>query len=78
MSKTGPRHGAESVVEDLKGKAKELVGEVRNDESLEREGQAQQDKARAQRQVAVKEAEADKARAAARAHEAEQATHERT
>ena len=78
MSKTGPRHGAESVVEDLKGKAKELVGEVRNDESLEREGQAQQDKARAQRQVAVKEAEADKARAAARAHEAEQSAHERT
>jgi uncharacterized protein YjbJ (UPF0337 family) len=78
MSKTGPRHGAEGVVEDLKGKAKELVGEVRNDESLEREGRAQQDKARADRQVAVKEAEADKARAASRAHEAEQAARERT
>src|SRR5579862_7904342 len=72
MAKTGPRHGAEGVVEDLKGKAKEVVGEVRNDDRLRREGEAQQNKARAQRDVAAKEAEADKARAEAKAHEAEQ------
>jgi uncharacterized protein YjbJ (UPF0337 family) len=77
MTKSGPREGAEGVVEGIKGKAKEALGALRGDENLKREGQAQQDKADSKRQVAVKEAEADKARVAARAHEAEQAARQR-
>ena len=42
---SGPESGAKGVVEDIKGKAKEVVGEVTGDESKEREGRAQQDKA---------------------------------
>ena len=60
MAKSGPRDGAEGVIEGLKGKAKETVGVLTDDERLEREGQAQQDKARAQRDAAGKEAEAEK------------------
>ncbi|HVA07867.1 MAG TPA: CsbD family protein [Acidimicrobiales bacterium] len=76
MEKSGPREGAEGVVEGLKGKAKETVGALTDDEKLEREGRAQQDKARAQRDAAGKEAEAEKARAAARAYETEPAVHQ--
>jgi uncharacterized protein YjbJ (UPF0337 family) len=78
MTKSGTREGAEGVVEGLKGKAKEAVGAVKGDENLKREGQAQQDKASSQREVAVKEAEANKARVAAGAHEAEQAAHQKS
>jgi uncharacterized protein YjbJ (UPF0337 family) len=73
---TGPEAGAKGVVEDLKGKAKEVVGEVTGDESKEREGRAQQDKAHAQRDVAKHEAEADAARSEAAVHEAEQRAHQ--
>ena len=76
MEKSGPREGAEGVVEALKGRAKETVGAIKNDERLKNEGEAQQDKARAQRDAAAKEAEAEKARAAAKAYETEQATHQ--
>jgi uncharacterized protein YjbJ (UPF0337 family) len=74
--KTGPRAGAEGVVEDVKGKAKEAIGSVTGNKDLEGEGEAQQDKAAAERDVAAKEAEAEKARAAARAHEAEEKSHQ--
>jgi uncharacterized protein YjbJ (UPF0337 family) len=74
---SGPREGAEGVVEGVKGKAKEAVGAITGDERLKQEGQAQQDKAGAQREAAAKEAEAEKARAASKAHEAEQAAHQR-
>ena len=77
MSKSGPRQGAEGVVEDLKGKAKEVVGEIKDDPRLRREGEAQQNKARSERDAATHEAEAEKARAKARAHEAEQAARQR-
>jgi uncharacterized protein YjbJ (UPF0337 family) len=73
---SGPKAGAEGVVEDLKGRAKEAVGAVTGDESLKREGDAQQDKAAAQREVAAKEGEAEKARAEAKAAEAEQRSHQ--
>jgi len=73
---TGPEAGAKGVVEDLKGKAKEVIGEVTGDESKEREGRAQQDKAHAQRDVAKHEAEADAARSEAAMHEAEQRAHQ--
>ena len=76
MKKSGPREGVEGVVEDLKGKAKETVGTIKGDENLKEEGQAQQDKAGAQREAARKEADADKARVAARTHEAEEAAHQ--
>ncbi|MGV0698552.1 microaggregate-binding protein 1 [Mycolicibacter sinensis] len=69
---SGPEAGIKGVVEGVKGKAKEAVGTVTGDDSLKREGQAQQDKADAQREVAAKEAEAEKARAKAEADEARQ------
>lgn len=73
---SGPKAGAEGVVEGIKGKAKELIGGAVGNEDLENEGKAQQDKADAQRDVAKKEAEADKARAEAEAREAEQKVHQ--
>ncbi|HEY3724183.1 MAG TPA: CsbD family protein [Acidimicrobiia bacterium] len=77
MSKdTGPEAAVKGVVEDVKGKAKEVAGAVTGRDELQREGEAQQDKADAQRDVAAKEAEADKARATAAAHEAEERSHQ--
>jgi uncharacterized protein YjbJ (UPF0337 family) len=70
------RNGIEeavSVVEGVKGKAKEAVGKVTDRDDLHREGQAQQDKADAQRDAAKKEAEAESARSAAKANEAREA-----
>ncbi|WAC93042.1 CsbD family protein [Mycobacterium sp. Aquia_213] len=58
------------VVDDVVGKAKEVVGTVAGRNDWIREGQAQQDKADALRNVVKKEAEADKARAEAKIHEA--------
>lgn len=69
---SGPEAGVKGVVEDVKGKAKQAVGAIIGNDSLEREGKAQQDKAAAQREVARKEAEAEKARVTAKAHEARQ------
>ena len=69
---SGPEAGVKGVVEDVKGRAKEGIGAVTGNERLKDEGQAQQDKAAADREVARKEAEADKARAESRAHEARQ------
>jgi uncharacterized protein YjbJ (UPF0337 family) len=77
MGDSGPREGIDSVIEGVKGKAKEAVGAIKGDESLKREGEAQQDKAAAKREAAVKEAEADKARAKAKAHDAEEAAQQR-
>jgi uncharacterized protein YjbJ (UPF0337 family) len=60
------------VVEDVVGKAKEVVGTVAGRNDWITEGQAQQDKAEALRNVSKKEAQADKARAEAKIHEARQ------
>jgi uncharacterized protein YjbJ (UPF0337 family) len=73
---SGPESGVKGVVEDMKGKAKEAVGAVTGNDELKQEGAAQQDKADAQREVAVKEGEAEKARAEAAAREAEQRSHQ--
>ena len=73
---TGPEAGVKGVVEDVKGKAKEAVGAATGKENLRQEGRAQQEKADAEREVAAKEAEADKARAQAKAHEADQRSHQ--
>lgn len=76
MSESGPKAGVKGVVEDLKGKAKEVAGSVTNNDSLEKEGRAQQDKARAEREVAEHQAKAEKARAEAAANEAREASHQ--
>jgi uncharacterized protein YjbJ (UPF0337 family) len=73
---SGPAAGVKGVVEGVKGKAKEAVGAVTGNDELKQEGAAQQEKAAAQRDVAVKEAEAEKARAVAAAREAEQRSHQ--
>ena len=72
MADSGPKSGLKGIVEDVKGKAKEVAGVVTGDDKLEREGEAQQNKAEAQRDVAENEAEAEKARAEAKVHEAAQ------
>ncbi len=71
-NETGPEAGLSGIVEDIKGKAKEVAGNVTGNENLKDEGEAQQDKAEADRDVAKNEAEAEKARAEAEAAEAEQ------
>ena len=56
--KNGAAEGVSGVVEGVKGKVKEVAGAVSGHDDLRREGQAQQDKADAQREAAKKEAEA--------------------
>ena len=75
-NESGPEAGIKGVVEGVKGKAKEAVGAVTGNDEMKREGEAQQEKADAQRDVAAKEAEAEKARATAEAREAEQRSHQ--
>jgi uncharacterized protein YjbJ (UPF0337 family) len=72
----GPAEAVKGVVEDVKGRAKEAVGAVTGRDDLTREGQAQQDKAEAQRNAAKKEAEADAARASAKVAEQRQKSHQ--
>lgn len=70
--KSGPSEGIKGVVEDAKGKAKEAAGAVTGQDSMAREGRAQQEKAESQREVAEKEAAAEKARGEAKADEERQ------
>ncbi len=63
--KSGPEEAVKGTVEGVKGKAKEVGGAVLGRDDLHREGQAQQDKADAQRDAGKKEAEAESARAGA-------------
>jgi uncharacterized protein YjbJ (UPF0337 family) len=72
MGDSGPKAGAKGVVEDIKGKAKQAVGAVTDNDRLEEEGRAQQEKADAQRDVAKREGQAEAARAEAKEKEAEQ------
>lgn len=69
---TGPEEAIKGVVEGVKGKAKETVGAVAGRDDLIREGQAQQDKAEADREAAKKEAEAEEARGNAAVEEKRQ------
>jgi uncharacterized protein YjbJ (UPF0337 family) len=69
---SGPEEAIKGAVEGAKGKAKEVIGAVAGRDDLYREGQAQQDKAEAQRDVAKNEAKAEGARAAAKAAEERQ------
>jgi uncharacterized protein YjbJ (UPF0337 family) len=72
MGSSGPEQAIKGVVEDVKGKAKEIIGIVTNRDGLRKAGRAQQDKAQAARNVAKKEPEAKAARAAESAAEARQ------
>jgi uncharacterized protein YjbJ (UPF0337 family) len=72
MAESGPKAGAKGIVEDVKGKAKEVVGNVTDNDELAEEGRAQQDKAANEREVAEHEGKADAARAKAQADEARQ------
>ena len=75
-NKSGPAEAVKGVVEGVKGKAKEAVGAVAGRDDLTREGQAQQDKAEAQRNAAKKEAEADAARGSAKVAELRQGSNQ--
>ena len=70
--KSGPEEAIKGFVEGAKGKAKEAVGAVTGRDDMVREGQAQQDKADAQRDAGKKEAEAEAARGGAKAAEQRQ------
>ncbi len=61
---SGPVAAIRGVIEDVVGKAKEIIGIVISHDGLRQEGRAQQDKAQAQREVAKKELQAEAARAA--------------
>ncbi len=74
--RSGPAEGVKGVVEDIKGRFKEAAGAIVGDDSKVREGQAQQDKAAAQREVVEKEAAADRARREADVHEARERSHQ--
>jgi uncharacterized protein YjbJ (UPF0337 family) len=73
---SGPKSGLEGIFEDLKGKVKEVVGRVTGRRDVEAEGETQQDKASAKRDVAEQEAKAEAARAKATRKEAEQRFHQ--
>ena len=72
MSKTGPEAGASATAEKVKGGLKSAAGAVVGNDDLRREGQAQQDKAAAEKGVAKEEAKAEQSRARAKAAEAQQ------
>ena len=59
----GTEDRMQNAAEDMKGKAKEAIGDLTDNKALEREGEAQAEKGQAER-------EADQERAKAKAHEA--------
>lgn len=69
---SGPEAAVKGIVEDVKGRAKEGIGAVTGNDRLKDEGQAQQDKAAADREVAEHEGKAEAARAKAAVEEAKQ------
>lgn len=58
----GPADAVMGIIENVKGKAKQIIGGLLGHDDLAREGEAQQDKAQAQRDAAKREAEAEAAR----------------
>jgi uncharacterized protein YjbJ (UPF0337 family) len=73
---SGPAEAVKGVIEDIKGKAKEFVGTAAGRGDLVNEGEAQQDKAQAQRDAAKKEAQAEAARGGAKLAEERQQSHQ--
>ncbi|MBI2704804.1 MAG: CsbD family protein [Actinobacteria bacterium] len=78
MGESSVKSGLKGIGEDVKGKAKEFVGEISGKEELENEGRAQQDKAKREREVAEHEAKAEAARAEEKTDEARQRAAERS
>jgi uncharacterized protein YjbJ (UPF0337 family) len=76
MADSGAKSGLRGILEGIKGKFKEATGAVADDESLRKEGRAQQDKADAEREVAKRETQAARARAEEQAHAARQEAYE--
>jgi uncharacterized protein YjbJ (UPF0337 family) len=68
----GHKDSDQSFGEEVKGSVKKMAGQLTGDESKEREGEAQRQKADAARDVEAKEAEAEDARRDAQALESEQ------
>ncbi len=65
------------ITDKLKGTAKEAAGQVTGNEDLEKEGQAQQNKARKSEEAEAKEAEAAAARKKAQGHQGEEQSRKR-
>lgn len=76
MPDSGPEAGLDSAIEGLKGAGKELAGTVVGNTDLKEEGQAQQEKAGAERDVAEQEAKAEASRGKAEALDAEERSHQ--
>ncbi|OQO90714.1 CsbD family protein [Saccharomonospora piscinae] len=55
------QEGIKGAVEDMKGRVKEAAGTFLGNDEMEREGSAQQDKARAQQEAAEKQEQAKQA-----------------
>lgn len=77
MTGSAGESGAKGIVEDVKGRAKEAIGDLKGDSDMKGEGRAQQDKADAEREIAKKETERARAEAEAEVQEARQEAHER-
>jgi uncharacterized protein YjbJ (UPF0337 family) len=74
--KSGPQEAIRGIIEGPIGIAKQLIGSVFGRNDLVREGQAQEDKADAQRNAAKKEAAAESARASAKGAEQRERSHQ--
>jgi uncharacterized protein YjbJ (UPF0337 family) len=75
-TKSGPQQAIEGIVEETKGKIREILGIIFDNHDLKKAGQAQQDKGKSLRDAGKKEAQADSARAAAKASEAREKAHQ--
>lgn len=72
LEKGGAHSAASATAEKLKGGVKQAAGSVLGNDSMRKEGLAQQDKANAEGRVAGEEAKAEKARAKASVAETEE------
>lgn len=64
------------IVENVKGSAKEIAGDLTGDEDMEKEGRAQQEKVREAQEADAKAAEAEKLRKQSEGHKGEQKSRE--
>lgn len=71
-STSGPIAALRALVDGSIGLSKQVIGILLNNDRLQEQGEAQQQKARALKDVAQKEAEAEAARAEAKTQEARQ------
>ncbi|MBX7449344.1 CsbD family protein [Mycolicibacterium sp. 3033] len=71
-STSGPIAALRALVDGSIGLSKQVIGILLDNDRLQEQGEAQQQKARALKDVAQKEAEADAARAEAKTQEARQ------